>query len=173
MILALLSMSGQARAATTTWKINELYSNADRSMQFVEFTNAFSGQMLVGGSTVTAFNSDSSLSVVFTIPSDLGGNTAQKTFLIATPGFGSIPGGVPPDFVFTTVPFLFPDSGSVVFSGGDGVQYANLPFDGRASLVRSGSSSMVFSDANSPKNFLGQIGSVPEPSVLAVLPLEL
>ena len=168
MIIALLLISNQARAAFHLWTISEIYSSADRSVQFVEFSTAFSGQTVVGGRTVTAFNSNSSLSVVFTIPSNFGSDTANRRFLIATPGFGSIQGSVTPDFVFTTTPFLFLGSGSLSFSGGDSVTYANLPTDGRGSLVRSGGS-MVFSAANSPQNYLGQTGSVPEPGVLAIL----
>jgi len=171
MILILLLMSSQARAAFHLWSISEIYSSADRSVQFVEFSTTFGSQQFVGGQSVTAFNSNSSLSVVFTIPLvNLPGDSANKTFLIATPGFGSLPGGVTPDYVFTTSPFLFAGNGSISFSGGDSVSYANLPSDNVASLVRSGGT-MVFSAANSPGNFLGQTGSVPEPGVLAIVGL--
>lgn len=168
MILVLFLMAGQARAAFHLWSISEIYSSADRSVQFVEFSTASGSQQFVGGQTVTAFNANSSLSVVFAIPSNLPSDSANKTFLIATPGFGSLPGGVTPDFVFTASPFLFAGGGSLSFSGGDSVSYANLPTDNRASLVRSGGS-MVFSTANSPQNFLGQTGSVPEPGVMTIV----
>lgn len=170
--LAFLLLAGQARASFHFWKINEIYSNGDGSVQFVEMFTSSSGQNLLNGATLTCFNSNSSMSAVFTFPNNLPSSaTGNKTLLIATPGFGSVPGGVTPDYVFTPpLPFLFLGSGSLSFSGGDSVSYANLPTDGQASLVRSGGS-MVFSAANSPKNFAGQVGSVPEPGVWALLGL--
>ena len=170
--LPFLLLAGQARASFHLWTINEIYSNGDGSVQFIELFTSSSGEQFLGGETLTCYNFNSSLSATFTFPTNLPSSaTANKTFLIATPGFGSSPGGVTPNYVFTSpTPFLFLGSGSVDFAGYDAVSYANLPSDGVGSLVRSGGS-MVFSAANSPKNFAGQVGSVPEPGVWALLGL--
>ena len=95
------------------------------------------------------------------VSSDL---TANKFALIATSGFASLPGAVPPDFV---MPDGFIDTSVVVtitLSTIDEFTFAlgAIPTDGFNSLYRDGPSM----GANSPTNFAGQTGSidVPEPA---------
>ena len=133
------------------WKINELYSNADGSVQFIEFTNASiaNNESFLSGLDLTC--SSALRTNTFTFPGNLPSGTAFKTFLVGTTNLASIPGGVTPNY-FIPANFLLLGNGTASYDTIDVVTYANLPTNGVASLVRSGAS-MVFSANNSPKSF--------------------
>jgi hypothetical protein len=155
-----LLLASEARATFHTWKINEIYSNADGSVQFIELHESlsFNGENLLATHFIQCVSG--TLTNSFTFPTNLPSNTANKTFLISTANLAFIPGGVPVNYVFTNAtPFLFPGSGTINYAGFDIVPYANLPSDGTASLVRSGSA-MVFAAKNSPVNFAGASNSI-------------
>jgi hypothetical protein len=179
MLCVLGSMGTIARGAFHLWQVKEVYSSADGSVQFVEMFDSFAGEVFTSGFTLTA-NSDGNIKT-FTFPSDLTGNT-PGSLLIATTGFGSLPGGVTPDFTFaqggvsgtffnpnaTNISFTFSGSGdSMSFTG------ASLPKDGIHSLTDAGAVGIppgipsISSGVNSPTNLSGQSGSVnlaPEPT---------
>ena len=153
----LLSMAMQAKASFHLWDVNELYSNTDGSVQFIEFFTTSNGQQFLktGGATLTSTDSSVTHTHVFSFPSDLSGSTANKFFLIGTAGFAVTPGGVTPDF---TLPdgFLFTAGGSLDFGpGADILPYGALPSTGGLSLNRNGATGV-----NSPTNFIGQTGSI-------------
>lgn len=135
------------------YRINELYSNADGSIQFVE--------MAVGDSDGEGFWQGLSLTVSqgatvhrYVFPADLPGfATANTTVLIATQGFADL-GLVAPDFV-VPAGLLFVDAGVVDFAGVDVLPYAALPTDGLHSIDRFG-----VVDVNSPRNFAGDTATV-------------
>lgn len=143
-----------AHATFHTWQINELYSNADGSVQFIEMhegSNA-NGQELLKGHTITV--TQGVTTHTFTFPNNLpNSNTANKSFLIATPGFSA----VTPDYV-VPAGFLFINGGTVDYAGVDSLSYASLPTDGVMSLNRDGTTS-----TNSPTNFAGQSGTIGAP----------
>ena len=141
-------------ASFHTWQVNKLYSNADGSVQFIELQEGFGlgGQQFLMGLTITSQQGTTTRTFVF--PANLpDGNTAGKSFLVATPGFAAL-GIVIPDYI---VPpgFLFTSGSTVNFAGVDSVTYAALPVDGLLSLSRSGGTA-----TNSPRNYAGQTGSV-------------
>src|SRR5262249_27613721 len=81
--------------------------------------------------------------------------TANTWILVATAGFGSLPGGVTPDYI---LPANFLNTGGGTLNYASGIQiwnYGALPIDGVHSLARDGSINV-----NSPHNFTGQSGSV-------------
>jgi len=141
------------QAAFHLWQINELYSNSDGTVQFVELTALAGGQQFLAGHTLTS--SSGATTNTFTFPSNLPGDTAGKRMLIATAGFAAL-GVVTPDY---TVPnnFFFRNGGTVNFAGADVWNHPALPTDNR-SLDRSGSAI-----ANSPTNFAGNTGNVQAP----------
>lgn len=153
--LLILEMQN-ATADFHAWQINEVYSNADGSVQFIEMTCDQSGETALGGQRL--YCSRAGQTNVFTVPTDLSGETRNKRLLFATPGFGTLPGGIQPNY---TVPrnFVFLPNGRVNWANVDTVTYTNLPKNGVASLVRSGSS-LVPAAANSPRNFAGHAGSI-------------
>ena len=155
----------QARADFHDWTINELYSNADGTVQFIELTCSQAGETFLGGERVSC--SRGNQTNIFTFPDDLTGNTEDKSLLLATPGFGSLPGGIPPDFVIPTN-FLFVSTGRVNYAGLDILSYTNLPTNGTASLRRSGSRFVVATN-NSPQNFNDQTGFIVPVRILSLL----
>jgi hypothetical protein len=138
------------QAAFHLWQINELYSNADGTVQFVELTALAGGQQFLAGHNLVS--SSGASQNTFTFGSNLPGDTAGKRMLIATQGFAAL-GIVTPDY---TVPnnFFFRTGGTVNFANADVWNHPALPTDNR-SLDRSGSSI-----TNSPTNFAGATGNV-------------
>jgi hypothetical protein len=160
-----------ASGANHLWDLTELYTNSSGSVEFVEMFNEFSGEGFISGLTITAMDSTNTLTHTFTFPSNTTDlfNTANKHLLIATPGFGGLPGGVTPDF---TIPanFLFINGGTVTYSGSlDSINYASLPTNGLTSVNKDPLTHLVTVGTNSPTNFGGNIGSVPEPGTVMVI----
>jgi hypothetical protein len=153
-LLIALGYRNDAIAAFHLFRINEIYSSADGTIQFVEirestgsdFESFWQGQTLMSnlGSTVRTF----------TFPSNLPSTqTASRSVLIATPGFAAA-AGVTPDFV-VPAPFLFPGGGTINYAGVDTVTYGPLPTDGTSSIDRNGARATA-----TPTNFAGQSGSL-------------
>jgi hypothetical protein len=141
-----------ARAAFHLWSIQELYSNADGSVQFIEFTALTGGQQFLQGHTIVS--QANSVTRGFTFPNNLPGDTGGRRFLVGTVGFAAL-GVVTPDFVVPNG-FLFTAGGSITFGeGADSWNYPALPTNGALSLDRSGTTG-----TNSPTNFAGQTGRV-------------
>jgi serralysin len=139
------------------YTINELYSNADGSVQFIEMAvGPFDGQSFWQGQTISVTQGSTSHS--YTFPSDLPSDaTANTTVLIATQGFANL-GIVAPDFVVPSG-FLFTSGGTVNYAGVDSVSYSSLPTDGTHSVDRNG-----IAEVNSPTDFAGVTGTVTVPS---------
>ena len=161
----ILGMGLEGRADFHDWTINEIYSNADGTVQFIELTCANAGETFLRGGRVSC--SRGNQTNIFAFPDDLTGSTVDKRLLLATPGFGSLPGGVPPDFVIPTN-FLFTSTGWVNYAGLDILAYTNLPANGTAALRRTGNRFVVATN-NSPENFSGQIGFIVPVRILSLL----
>jgi serralysin len=140
------------------YDINEIFSNADGSVQFIELrVGASNGEHLWKDKTITVTQGGTTPHT-FTFPSDLpSSQTANTSVLIATQGFANL-GVVTPNFIVQDG-FLFQGSGSVNFAGVDVFSYSNLPTNGSLSVGVGGSTA-----ANSPTNFAGQTGTVSVPS---------
>lgn len=149
-----------ARASFHLWDIAEIYSNEDGSVQFIELFTASGGQEVLLNRQIQC--SGPSGTNLFTFPNNLATNTATLTFIIGTSNLNSIPGGVKPDYVMPNN-FLLRGNGvtnTVNFGlNQDIVTYTNLPTDGVASLVRSGTI-MIFNATNSPKNYSSQSNTI-------------
>ena len=153
--IALVVCAGTAHASFHLWQLNEIYSNADGTVQFIELITGSDGQQFLTGHTIESSQGATTRS--FTFPSNLPGNTAGSSFLIGTTGFAAL-GLVTPDYIVPNG-FLFTTNGSVNFAGVDSVSWAALPVDGTLSVDRFGAMAI-----NSPKNFAGASGSVPASS---------
>ncbi len=140
--------------------INELYSNANGSIQFIELTiGNINGESFWQGQSIDVIQGNAVHSFRFTtnLPNP---NTANKSVLIATQGFADL-NFITPDYI---VPdgFLFTSgSATVNFAGADAVTYANLPINSVHSIDRNGTIQV-----NSPKNFAGVTGTVPSNTIL-------
>lgn len=137
--------------------VNEVFTNADGSIQYVELIALANGQTNLAQTRVTARNHDGSVTnIVFDFKSSFNALGNKETILIATAGFEAV-AGFAPDFVMPDDALIFypdgrvefrQDSGSIV----DAVAYGNysgsntgfgnpavaLPCDGTLSLTRSG-----------------------------------
>ncbi len=145
-----------ANASFHTFQVDELYTNADGTVQFIELHEAFNAdnEQFLSGHIITVKQGPTTHS--FTFPNDLpNGNTAGAHVLIATPGFAQL-GIVTPDYI-VPAGFLFTAGASTVdYAGVDSLTYPPLPTDGVRSLNRDGTTG-----TNSPTNFAGQSGSIP------------
>jgi hypothetical protein len=158
----LLASPAVTRADFHFFFINEVFTNPEGTIQFVELFTSFGAQNNLGGHTIRASNGPNIN--VFTFGSGLVGDTTNKHVLIATPGFAAIPGAVTPDYTFPSLNFLF-QNGAVNFAEGtDILNYISPPWNGITSLNGNG-----VPVTNSPTNFAGQSGFIPEPTLLPVL----
>lgn len=139
------------------FSINEVYSNADGTVQYVELLGLSNGQNFLSGHTLTV-GVQGAFFTSFTFPTNLpDGFTNGKTVLIATQGFADL-GLVTPDYI---IPAGFLAIGSTPGTslnfgeGSDTFNYTNLPADGVTSLSGNGSAQM-----NSPRNYAGQTGTI-------------
>ena len=155
---ALLLIFAPAWASFHTFVIDEAYSNADGSVQFIVLHEAFglTGQEFLGPHTLQSTGSGGPKTFPFTsnLPSSA---TAGKRVLIATAGFAAL-GIVTPDYMIPNG-FLSLTSGTVNYAESTNIfAYSALPTDGVNALYRSGVA------PNLATNFAGQSAPV-QPSV--------
>jgi hypothetical protein len=150
---ALLVLAGARPvvAAFHLWDIQEVFSNADGSVQFIELFTTFNSQQFVVNHDITTTADGNT----FTFPSNSPSPTANRHLLLATAGFESLPGGVAPDFTIPSA-FFDPLGDTINFVGADSITFTGLPTNGIDSLNDPGASIAT----NSPTNFAGTTGSV-------------
>ena len=136
------------------YQINEVYSNADGSVQFIELLGTANGQEFLteGSLTVTQGGVTHTFDPATDLPSSA---TNGKTVLFATAGFEALT-GVAPDY---TLPagFLFTSGSQTIHWGVDTLSVPLLPTEGGLSVGQNGTTSAP----NTPENFAGVSGSVP------------
>ncbi len=173
-MLWLASTASVALATFHTFSIEEVYSNADGTIQFVllQESSGLNGQNLWAGQTLTATHAGRSKTVAF--PSNLpSAATANRYVLVATQGYldaaNAGVGGfsaVFPDYVLPNQ-FLPTDGGNINFAGVDNVTYAPLPTDGTQALYTPLTSGQYVA-VNQARNFAGAVATVPALAVTAV-----
>jgi hypothetical protein len=154
--LILTLVAWPVSASFHLWVMNELYSNADGSVQFLELSTSAGGQELVANHVLTA--TQGATTRTFMVPTNLPGDSTGRRFLFGTQGFAAL-GVVTPDYIVPNG-FFFLGNGTVNWAGVDNWNYSGLPSDGSLSLNRDGSTAV-----NSPQNFAGQTGTVVPPVV--------
>ena len=145
------------------YEINEIFSNADGTVQFIELVcpPGNDGEHQWSGHTITA--SFGGVTHTFTFPSNLPSSaTGGTSVLVATQGFADL-GIVTPNYIVPNG-FLFTGSGTVNFGGGFSVvTYSALPSDGTHSVDSTGATITA-----SPTNFAGATAPVPMPTTNTV-----
>ena len=172
-VIAVALFAGRASASYHTFRINEVYSNASGTVQFIEFKEVFG---FPGQNFVTFAPDVRSSSHTFVFPSDLPSfDTANKSFLLATDGYAAIPGAPPRDYPLPAN-FFSPAGDTLQYgsTGPDGIvdltTFGPMPANSVQSLNRVGTSGNTFTAAtNSPTDFAGTSGTIPEPSAGVVL----
>ena len=162
----LLLAGGVARAEYHTFQIEQIFSNADGTVQFVVMHEMFSqnGENFWMGNSMVSGQGMSSQT--FTFNKNLPGGTpsygygmgtpsptANKRVLIATQGFAAL-GIVTPDFVVPNG-FIPIGGGTLNYASVDSVTFAALPTDGVTAIDRNGTRIQ-----NLATNFGGQSASV-------------
>ena len=148
-----------ANATYHTYQIDEIYSNADGTVQYVVLHEAagMDGQNQQMGQRLTSTGPGGTATFVF--PNDLPGGgcsyygcsaapTARTRMLIATHGFVAL-GLIAPDFVIPDG-FLPIAGGTLNYAGFDQWTFGPLPVDGTNALFRNGSTT-----TNVATNFSG------------------
>jgi hypothetical protein len=157
-----------AWSASHLWVINEIFSDASGSVQFIEMhvpADAANERFMTGKYVRSAATDHR-----FTFPNDLPVNsTAFAYLLLATEAFAGLPGAPPPDFIIQEdffdlvadeVQWWVYNTGDLAYTAGE------LPLDGVTSLNFDGSTGV-----NSPTNFDGETGSIHvEPSSVPSVP---
>ncbi|HTR77899.1 MAG TPA: hypothetical protein VMH39_07300, partial [Gemmatimonadaceae bacterium] len=133
----LMMLTATAASATFhTYQIQQIFSNADGSVQFMVLHEAvgFNGQEFLTGHTLTSQQSGGmAKQIVF--PNDLGSNNTAGTFvLIATQGFAAL-NLVTPDYVVPNN-FIPLTNGTINYAQVDQVSYNALPTDGVSAIDR-------------------------------------
>jgi len=152
--IALALVATSATASFHSFAIEQIYSNADGTVQFVVMHEAFgaNGEGSWAGQTLTSAAASGNKSFMF--PSNLPSQTtAGRRVLIATQGFAAL-GLVTSDF---TIPNGFiPMAGTVTYASGvDHVTYVALPTDGTNAIDHGGNPIQ-----NVATNFAGASASV-------------
>lgn len=169
----LLGLSVPAHATFHFYKIDQIYSNADGSVQFINFFDSFfndQDDLFTSQAKLTVEQGGTTHTYLF--PNNLPSiKTANTHFLVATAGYAATPGTVTADYIVPNN-FLFTDGGTITFFSdftgefGDQLTYGALPSDGTHSITRTGTLRN-----NLAINFAGDSGAipVPEPTNLALL----
>jgi hypothetical protein len=154
------------------WLINEVFSCADGSIQFIELYSPVIGQQVLANHQFRARNAALTQTKIFTFPTNSGVPTFEKHLLLATANFGALPGGVTPDYVIPAN-FIFTNGGDLALLPPPGPTFSYapgaLPLDGVHALGANGTTIV----ANSPRNFAGQQGSIACPGAQAFIYLPL
>jgi hypothetical protein len=151
----MMVMATAAWATFHTFQIQQIFSNADGTVQFLVLHESvgFSGQEFLTGHTLTSLP-NGGMGQQFMFPSNLpSSNTAGAFVLIATQGFAAL-NLVKPDYVVPNN-FIPRGSGTINYAQVDQVSYNALPTDGVSAIDRNG-----MSIPNVATNFAGQSASV-------------
>jgi hypothetical protein len=150
-------------AGSHLWRINEVFSNSDGSVQFIELHECC-------GATAENFlrNLEFTSDVgggLFRFPENLSGSTANRYLLLATARFAELPGAPQPDYIIPDH-FFSLDGDTLwysearrydVFRFGPG----DLPTDGLRSIHLVNYTTDQFTTGpNSPTNYRGEQGSI-------------
>jgi len=143
-----------AFATFHTYRIEQIYSNADGTIQFVVLKEGEErhGEDLWAGHTLTS--ASGGVRKTFVFPHNLANDaTARTHVLVATEGFAAL-GIITPDYVVPNH-FIASPQGSVNFADVDEVGYSALPTDGVTAIDRTRNPI-----PNLATNFAGQTASV-------------
>lgn len=167
-ILALcLALPSPAQARFHLWNVNEVFSNADGSVQFVEFVTTSGFQDLLADHEAQFLQNGAVIANAPFLTDLFTTDTATHSLLMATPAFQAA-AGIEPDYTMPaqTIPVATCDgvrmSGAALtllsFAAG------SIPLDGTHSLNRD-----IGVATATPTNFAGETGTlVPEPAAAAL-----
>ncbi len=158
--VVLLCSVAPAASGVHLWRIGEIFSNTDGTIQFIEMATccgSAGGEIFLGGQSLK------SNTHTFTFPANLDMTTPNKHVLLATNGFAVLPGAPAPDYIIADNFFS---------TGGDTLSFAvydtlifpagALSTDGTTSLNKNpdDATDTTFAAPNTPTNLHEQSGSI-------------
>ncbi len=164
--IALGLTASAANAGFESWRIDELYSNADGTLQYVVLKEAqgMNGMNNLNGLALTSTHAGTAK--VYHFGLDLGSAaTANKRVLIATQAVAAT-GLITPDYVMPDR-FLPTDGGTLGYAGVDSLTYMALPIDGVTALF-AGTAPGPITGPNVATNFAGAAASLPAGPITVV-----
>src|SRR5262245_47417416 len=167
-IALLMGIGETALAGQHTWDVNEVFSNSDGTIQFVEMREA-NGTPGETGLPSQQISSTVQGEAFFIGGGPLTPPTSNKFFLIATPAFAALAGAPTPDSIVpaANIPFFASSGDTITYSIYDSWNFGTVPTNGVSSLNR-----LTGVQNNSPTNYAGGTGQVdassPAPSVPAL-----
>lgn len=160
MLALAIAIASPARAGSHLWVINEVFSNADGTIQFIEMHECCGAANEIALADKWILSDATGSQFIF--PENLpAGSTANKYLLLGTPCFAALPGAPELDYIIPehffdteqdTLTYWFYDPATLSFGPGE------LPLDGVMSLAQDGTVAI-----NSPTNFSDETGSVQVP----------
>ncbi|HET9481417.1 MAG TPA: hypothetical protein VFP98_06665 [Candidatus Polarisedimenticolia bacterium] len=158
-MLVLAAAGSQATAGGHTWRIKELFSNADGTIQFIEVWESLGGAGEVNTQGHNIVSNTHSVAVNGPVASP----TSFRRLLFGTPAFQALPGAPPVDQTIVAN-FFNPNGDTITYTALDVQSFGPgvLPTDGIRSLNRDGTTGV-----NSPENYAQEVGSVdasPQPA---------
>lgn len=163
-VCSIVAVVQPCAASFHLWKVKEVFSNQDGTVQFVELFTTAAGEIFLTAHDLTA-TSDGNV-VKFTLNHDVASPSTNKHLLLATAGFASLAGGIAPDYAPLPANFFNPNAASITinFAGVDSITFAGsaLPKDGVNSLTDQAPAGVqnLVAGVNSPTNYAGAVGSV-------------
>ena len=172
-LVGLAHFSNSAEAGSHSWRVSEVFSNADGTIQFIELKECCG----LAGENGIHTHPVRSLTNEFPFPAPLNqGSTANKHLLLGTAAFAALPGAPTPDFIIPANFFsttltenigydAWDEPGGVLATAqGLDIPAGTLPVDGVTALhdipnIGSGAVNAM-PGVNSPTNFAGTTGSV-------------
>jgi cytochrome c553 len=158
----ILGIAGaQSVYAVDAWRIAEVFSSGDGSLQYIKLSTTSNNQDRLAGRELRSFDANGVALQTFTFPANLtSAQTANKSLLVATSAFSSVT-QLHVDYVIPAS-FISREGGEIRLEGIDTLSYRNsqLPRNGVQALDRTGTAV----DA-APVNFVGQLTSVTAPVV--------
>ncbi len=160
LVLGATLLPGPVMGASHSWRVNEIFSNASGTIQFIELkeTNGLSSEGGLSGKSVDSLNTGNS----FNFPGNIAGDTANKHLLLATTGFAALGGAPTPDYTIADG-FIETNSDAVTYNPYHSFPFgvSDLPTDGVDSIqVTNYGTNAFVTGANSPTNFAGESGTV-------------
>ncbi len=132
------------------WTINEVFSDADGTLQFIELTTTADGQDALGGHSLVSIDANQNQKTLNFL-TDLSGTTTNKTVLIATEAFTTLT-GLSADYIIGNN-FIPITGGSLNFAEGTSLfefTQPMLPLNGVQSI-----DGIAQPQTATPTNFLG------------------
>ncbi len=157
-----LAISGLSAAPASAifhfWDIEEVFSNADGTIQFIELFTNVNGQEVLFNHSITV-SDDMGVIAEFPFLVNSPAPTGGHHLLIATQALADLPGGVTPDYIIEANFIDVINALTINFAGVDIIFLDGLPLDGVNSLDDMGGIGEA-----TPTNYAGEVGKVPEPS---------